>query len=396
MVPHANLHGRRIAKAKVDADIEGLDALLDPLDDSRDKLGNNAPASSADWSGEGVAELVAKDLDLLLDSSADKKFLDVGDDALAHLAENAIPNLDNVVWLPGLDNALAETKLDADIEADKTLLEPLHDEWDALGDRSLADGADWSWKSSAKLVDEHLDLLLDRAADHELSNIVDSSLAHGAGKIVPPGVWAAGHLGAAETDLGADVNGLKTLLEPLHDLRDVGAGDDVADSADWDWEERAGSLDKGNNLRLDKGGVESSLDNADDLLAAVAHAVGRLWHPDVGEGDLLGSLGSIAKAKLDADVENLDLLLEPAHDDWDELRNGGNADGADWGWELLAGNLDKSDDFLLGLLVDKELLDVLDHGLAHVAGDAGVLLADPDGHPGWELPLDSLLVEAWG
>lgn len=396
MVPHANLHGRRIAKAKPDADIKGLDALLDPLDDGWDKLGNNAPASSADWGGEGVAELVAKKLDLLLDSGADKKLLDVGDDTLAHLAENAILNLDNVMWLPGLDNALAETKLDADIEADKTLLEPLHDEWDALGDRGFADGADWSWESGAEFVDEHLDLLLNSAADHELSNVVDSSLAHAAGEVVPLGVWAAGHLGAAEADLGADVNGLKTLLEPLHDLRDVGAGDDVADSADWDWKEGASSLDKGNNLGLNKSGVESSLDNADNVLAAVAHAVGWLWHPDVGEGDLPGGLGSIAKTKLDADVENLDFLLEPAHDDWNELGNGGNADGADWGWELLAGNLDKSDDFLLSLLVDKELLDVLDHGLAHVAGNAGILLADPDGHLGWELPLDSLLVEAWG
>lgn len=118
--------------------------------------------------------------------------------------------------------------------------------------------------------------LLEEALDKELLDVVDKLLADGASDGVLELSWhdwdpSALSGGGAEADLGADIEFLKTLLEVLHDERDI-AGDKLVADLLVVAKLGASELAPLDDLFFNTGGNHESLDVLDEPGADVAGA----------------------------------------------------------------------------------------------------------------------------
>jgi len=245
----------------------------------------------------------------------------------------------------------------ADFDVFKSLFEPFHDNWNILFYEGVAECGVWGWEFLAKLLDEGDDFGFNLSVDHDLFNLSNDGLAHGAGDTVST---AEVVIVGAETKLLADFKMFKSLFEPLHDNWDILFNKGIAKCGVWGWELVAKLFNKsddfGFNLSVDHDLFNLSNDG-------LAHGAGDTV--DVTDNAIVG-----AETKLLADFKMFKSLFEPLHDNWDILFNKGVAKCGVWGWELVAKLFNKSDDFGFNLSVDHDLFNLSNDGLAHGAGDA--------------------------
>ena len=266
----------RGAETDADADIECLKALVEELDDQGGVGLHESVAESAVRRRHQVAELLDDDSDLLDNLGALHRLLDGFDDGLAHLAGPVLGDHLRNAEPPLRRDILAEADADADGESLEALVEELHDQANVGLNESVAEGAVRGRHQVAELLDDGADLLDNLRALHRLLDGLDDSLAHGAGPVLSDALREPDLLGdgfLAEAELGADVEGLEALLDPLHDLGNVLLDDGRAHRGVRRGEDLARLGDEGGNFGLDGRALHGLLNGIHDLRAEVANGV---------------------------------------------------------------------------------------------------------------------------